>query len=107
MEINSSQAATAYTTAPATSTVDSNKLKEQNTEPVKTYLNTENTNTAQKPFEVSITQEAREMQAAENAQATQEPVEAPVEEQTPQPEPQTEQTPVAAQETRQIVNIVA
>jgi hypothetical protein len=96
MEINSSQAATAYTTAPsATPAVDSTKLKDQNAEAVKTDLNTENTNTAQKPFEVNITREARELQAAENT------------EETPPPEPQTEQAPATAQQNSQILNIVA
>jgi hypothetical protein len=105
MEINSSQAATAYTTAPsATPAVDSTKLKDQNAEAVKTDLNTENTNTAPKPFEVNITQEARELQAAEN---TEETVEVPAEEQTPPPEPQTEQAPATAQQNSQILNIVA
>ncbi len=109
MEINSSQAANAYTTAPNTTpAVDNANLKVQSTEPVQTDLNTENENTAQKPFEVNITQEARDRLAAE---ATQEQVEvqtdALAEEQIPQPEPRTEEAPATAQETSQIVNIVA
>ncbi|MCP3872227.1 MAG: hypothetical protein GY699_03610 [Desulfobacteraceae bacterium] len=105
MDINSSQGANAYTSAPnATPPVDNTQLREQNVEASRTELNTENTAAAQRAFEVTITQEAQNRLAADAALRNQEAVN---ETQATSTENQTNQNAVPPAEANQIVNIVA
>ncbi|MCG8632531.1 MAG: hypothetical protein MI863_01820 [Desulfobacterales bacterium] len=97
MEINNIHGANPY--ANARPAAESNLVQEQNQEAAQADLNQESTRAVQEAFEVNITQEAREQQAAasEEAEETQlpEPVQAAAAEQEP------------ARQPSQIVNIVA
>ena len=96
------QGVNAYTNTPDTTPqVDNRELSNQNLEASRTDLNTENTNAAQKAFEVSITKEAQDKMAAQAAEDL-------LQTQTTTPEDQqTAQDIVPAHENSQIVNIVA
>ncbi len=96
MDINSIQGANAY--AATRPVAESNVVQEQNQEAAQTDLNQESTRAVQEAFEVNITQEAREQQAAaseETEETRPERAQVAAESQTP------------AQQPSQIVNIVA
>jgi len=100
MEMNNMQVGNAYTNPPATTPqVDNTQLRDSNRAASKSDLNMENTNAAQKAFEVSITEDAQRLaaQAAEKSAQTQ----------TTTPEDQAAQNIVPAQVKSQMVNIVA
>ena len=82
----------------ATPPVDSTQLNTQNKEV--TEPNSKTDSSTQQAFEVSITQEAQDLLAAQAAPPPQKT--APVNQDSEQ-----NQTPAASQEARQIVNIVA
>ncbi len=99
MDINSLNGANAYTNTPnSTPSVDHTQLREQNLEASRPALDTQNT--ATQAFEVSLTQEAQDRQAAETTQNAQET-------QTTAPENPNNETTAPAQNPNQIVNIVA
>ncbi|MCP4670921.1 MAG: hypothetical protein GY857_06415 [Desulfobacula sp.] len=101
MEINNMQGANAYTTSPgATPPVDNMQAQNKDLEASRTDINPENTDTSKKAFEVSITQEAQDLLAA---QATREPAET----QTKTPEDQTTEEIEPTPENSRIMNIVA
>lgn len=84
----------------ATPPADTSTLGSQNREAAETDLNQENTRVAQQAFQVELTQEAQDRQAAAAEETG-----APAEETPPLEAPQqTSQTPP---ETSRIVNIVA
>ncbi len=102
MEINSLQGAAAYNNASSvTSPVNNTHLQDQNIEASKTDLDTQSARAAQEAFQVTLTQEARNLQSEATAQ----------QETTPQAEPQepAQAEPPEAQsnDTSPIVNIVA
>ncbi len=100
MDINSLQGTTAYTNTPGTTRrIDNAELREQNVKAAKTDLKTEDANAAQKAFEVSITEKARERQASEEAKEAREA--------KAEAEMQNNRNTEQAHETSQIVNIVA
>ena len=98
--MNNMQGVNAYTNPPATTPqVDNTQLRDPNRAASNSDLNMENTNAAQKAFEVSITEDAQRLaaQAAEKSVQTQ----------TTTPEDQAAQNIVPAQVKSQIMNIVA
>ena len=98
--MNNMQGVNAYTNTPATTPqVNNTKLRDQERVAYRSDLNMENTNAAQKAFEVSITEDAQRLaaQAAEKSVQTQ----------TTTPEDQAAQNIVPAQVKSQIMNIVA
>jgi hypothetical protein len=107
MEINSLQGAAAYINASsANSPVDNTQVRDQNIEASRTDLDTRSTTTAQEAFEVTITQEARNLQA--EAATEQTTAVAPPEGPPAQPaETPSNNTVVQASQASQIVNIVA
>lgn len=101
MDINSLQGASAYINASSSvPSVDNAQLRDQNLEASRTDLNAESISAAQKAFEVTITREAQDRQAAETTNAAEET-------QTAASESQNTQASAAVQKTSQIVNIVA
>jgi hypothetical protein len=88
--------------AEAVPTADSPDQKRAGTE-------TDQKTTSQPAFEVNITKEARELQAAQKAPQTNTADSASKETAAalPTPPPEPEQTPIQTHEARQIVNIVA
>ncbi len=101
MEINNLQGAQAYTNPPGTTPpVDNVQVQDQNLETPRTDIKPEDTNTAPKAFEVSITQEAQDILAAQAARE-------PAETKTTTPEDQTAKNIEPAPENSQIMNIVA
>ncbi|MCP3942022.1 MAG: hypothetical protein GY710_11135 [Desulfobacteraceae bacterium] len=100
MDINNIEAIGAYSTDTQTSAPTEDTLvREENQRAAQADLDQETARAAQQAFEVNLTQEARDLSAAENspAQTTAAP------DQNPEPDPR----PSATQETSQIVNIVA
>lgn len=109
MPIGNIQGYNPYTTQNTTQT-DPSTLGSQNREAARTELNEESTRVVQQAFEVEITTEARERQAAEEVVAveTEETTAETVEETPPPPAPEAPQAPQqAAPEASQIINIVA
>ncbi len=98
MDINSIQGANAYASS-TRPVAESNLVQDQNREAAQADLNQESTRAVQEAFEVSITPEAREQQAAASEETEEallpEPAQAATESQAP------------AQQPSQIVNIVA
>ncbi len=101
MEINNLQGKSAYTnTSNGALPVDNNLLRDQSLETSRADVNTEDTRAAQSAFEVDITQQAKDIQAAQSN-------EKPVETQAQAPEDLSNQDITQTQERRQIVDIVA
>nr|NJM03928.1 hypothetical protein [Desulfobacula sp.] len=101
MDINSLKGASAYTdTRNTTPPVDQTQLQNQNPEASKTVQAKENANAAQKAFEVSLTEEARERMASEASREN-------LKTQSSAPVDQGGQGVAKAYETSRIVNIVA
>jgi len=101
MDINSLKGISAYTdTRNTTPPVDQAQLQTQTLEASKAAQAKENTNAAQKAFEVSLTEEARDRMAS---QASQEKLKT----QSSAPVDQGGQGVAKAYETSRIVNIVA
>ncbi len=98
MDINSIQGANAYANSTPRPVVESNVVQEQNQEAAQADLNQASTRAVQEAFEVNITEEAREQQAA--AGGTEET-------QRPEPAQATQADQGPAQQPSQIVNIVA
>ncbi len=102
MDINNLQGPATYSRSlEKTSQVDNEQIREQNLEASRTELNSENSNTAKKAFEVTITQEAQDKPAVQNAEKT------PPETQTTTSDDHAAQNPEAAHRQNQLVNIVA
>ena len=98
MEMNNMQGINAYTNPPATTPqVDNTQLRDPNRAASNSDLNMENTNAAQKAFEVSITEDAKRLAAQASEKSTQ----------TTTPEDQAAQNIVPAQVKSQIMDIVA
>ena len=101
MDISRINTSTAYTAnESAKPPVDSTQLKTQETPPQE--INPSQESDRQQAFEVNITQEAKDMLAAETAQSS---MGAPMEDTAS--DDGSDQSQATAQATRQIVNIVA
>lgn len=101
MDMSSLKGVSAYTnTRNTTPPVDQAQLQNQNLEALKTGQAKENANAAQKAFEVSLTEEAREKMASEASQEK-------LKTQSSAPVDQGGQGAAKAYETSRIVNIVA
>ena len=108
MDINNLQGPATYSRSlEKTSQVDNEQIREQNLEASRTELNSENSNTAKKAFEVTITQEAQEAQEAQDKPAVQNAEKTPPETQTTTSDDHAAQNPEAAHRQNQLVNIVA
>ena len=104
MEINNLNASSAYTNAStANPPVHNTQLREQNIEASNAQLDRSTANAAQQAFEVTITQEAQNLQA-QNAQQTEAAV---LEAQAQTEQPQNQEDAVPSNKASQIVNIVA
>ena len=100
MEINNTQGENAYTNPHGTTPqVDNTQLEKENRAASRSELNTENTNTAQKAFEVSITEDALRLAAQTS--------EKPAQTQTTTPEDKAAQNSAQTGENSRIMNIVA
>lgn len=99
MDISNINASNAYTTNESVKpSVDSTPLKVQDSKNPEADLNQKTS--SQQAFEVNITQEARDLLAAESTQPS-------MKNNTSSEESGQSQSPATAQEARQIVNIVA
>ena len=109
MEINSLQGAAAYNNASsATSPVNNTHLRDQNIEASRTDLDTQSTRAAQEAFQVTLTQEARNLQSEASARQESATQAQPQEQaQAQPPEALNNDTTAPANETSQIVNIIA
>ncbi|MFH2061210.1 MAG: hypothetical protein ABIJ59_20280 [Pseudomonadota bacterium] len=109
MEINSLQGAAAYSNASsATSPVNNTHLRDQNIEASRTDLDTQSARAAQEAFQVTLTQEARNLQSEATTRQESATQAQPQEQaQAQPPEARNNNTISRAIETSQIVNIVA
>ena len=109
MEINSLQGAAAYSNASsATSPVNTSHLRDQNIEASRTELDAQNTRAVKEAFEVTLSQEAQNLQAETTTeQESSARAERQEQAQTQPPETQNSNTIRSASQASQIVNIVA